>query len=73
MCLVLYLVSKNGHLRKNLSQKMVNPRDVAGMQKKKKTKYLVCLFSPSLMVGPLWPTGRASAFSVIGPGFRSYQ
>ena len=29
---------KNGHIRKNLTQKVVNPRDIAGERKKKKKK-----------------------------------
>ena len=29
---------KNGHIRKNLTQKAVNPRDIAGERKKKKKK-----------------------------------
>ena len=29
---------KNGHIRKNLTQKVVNPRDIAGERKKNKTK-----------------------------------
>ena len=29
---------KNGHIRKNLTQKVVNPRDIAGERKKKKKR-----------------------------------
>ena len=29
---------KNGHIRKNLTQKWVNPRDIAGERKKKRKK-----------------------------------
>ena len=29
---------KNGHIRKNLTPKVVNPRDIAGERKKKKKK-----------------------------------
>ena len=29
---------KNGHIRKTLNQKVVNPRDIAGERKKKKKK-----------------------------------
>ena len=29
---------KNGHIRKNLTQNVVNPRDIAGERKKKKKK-----------------------------------
>ena len=29
---------KNGHIRKNLTQKVVNPRDIAGERTKNKTK-----------------------------------
>ena len=34
---------KNGHIRKNLTQKVVNPRDIAGERTKKKKKIVFVL------------------------------
>ena len=37
---------KNGHIRKNLTQKMVNPRDVAGEHKEEeKENWNLCSYS----------------------------
>ena len=41
---------KNGHIRKNLTQKVVNPRDIAGERKKKPKQKKTTLYKISRYV-----------------------
>ena len=50
---------QNGHIRKNLHPKVVNPRDIAGERKKKKkiiSRVLLCVFEGAYALRPV-PSG----------------